>query len=86
MKKMLLIVCCLLLWTSCAAAAPYHGEVKWMKLPDGALCGEVWYNDRLFYRLTLLLDGARPVTGFADGHTIFIAPDLRNGCFVLTLQ
>ena len=85
-KIMTLVLFLLVLWPHLALAAPISGEFKWMHLADGAVCSEIWYNDALVWRVILLTDGARPVTGLYDSRTIFIAPDIRDGCFIIQIQ
>lgn len=54
---------------------------------DGATCGELWVNDKLIWRVAVLSDDAKPVTGgFAGANTTFIVPDIVHGMFLLRVK
>ncbi len=66
-----------------ASEADFKLNVSFVRQNDGTTSGELWYNDHVIWRLTLLADGAGTVTGHTEQNTTFIAPDLSHGFFLL---
>jgi len=82
----ILIVAFALMFPQQASAAAFTMNIQLMHQEDGMACGELWYNQKLIWRLALLNDGAKPVYGSYNAATTFIAPDIINGCFVIKVQ
>lgn len=85
------IICVLLvvfglLWTVQALASGFTLNIQVMRQDDGTTCGELWYNDKVIWRLALLTDGAKPVSGSHPVATTLIAPDIINGMFLIKVQ
>lgn len=68
-----------------AAELQFKFNVGFVRQNDGTTSGELWYNDQVIWRLTLLADGAEMVTGNIDKNTTFIAPDISKGFFLLKI-
>ena len=76
----------IILYPSSGLAADINFNINIMR-QDGATCGEVWFNDRLVWRLALLSDGAKPVTGgFVGTNTTWVIPDILHGMFVVKVE
>jgi hypothetical protein len=75
----------LLIWPSGASAADRSVNLRFC-LQDGMASTELWYKDQVVWRLVLLSDDARPVAGFYDDKTIYLAPYVNNGLFTIKLQ
>ncbi|HWR09855.1 hypothetical protein [Sporomusa sp.] len=74
------------LYPSSALAAEFSFNIN-IARQDGATCGELWLNDRLVWRLALLSDGAKPVSGgFNGANTTLVIPDIVNGMFVVKVE
>jgi len=88
MRKALwiLFVVGMLVWPSNVFAAGFTLNVQLMRQEDGTTCGELWYNDKVVWRLNLLADGAKPVSGLYSAQTTLIAPDIINGLFLIKVQ
>lgn len=69
-----------------ALAAEFKVNINVVRQDDGATSTEFWYNDRVIWRLTLLADGAKPVSTGASSQTTFVTPDIVNGLFLLKVQ
>lgn len=80
----LLLALCLL-WPAAASAGEAKVNIAFLRQDDGTTIGELWYNDRVVWRLRLLGDGAQPVTGASGPRTTVVAPDLDNGLFLLKI-
>jgi len=52
----------------------------------GMICGELWYDNQLIWRLAVLTDGSRPAGGTHDTRTILITPDIDQGMFFLRVD
>ncbi|MDF2568868.1 MAG: hypothetical protein K0R55_472 [Sporomusa sp.] len=82
----LLLSMMIVLYPSSALAADFSFNVNVMR-QDGATCGELWFNDKLVWRLALLSDGAKPVSsGFNGTNTTLVIPDIVNGMFVVKVE
>ena len=66
-----------------AQAAGMGMGVTVSRQEDGSACGEVWYDNRVLWRVRIVGDGARAAAGTGDGCTTVVAPDVRAGMFVL---
>jgi len=76
----------LLLWPSCAAAAAFKMDISIVRLDDGTIRGELWYDNRLLWRVELVADGATPVTGGPPGTTTSVVPDIVDGMLLLKVN
>ena len=83
--SILLIVFTLSL-TNQASAASFTLNINIARQDDGTTCGELWYNQQVIWRLAFLADGAKPVSGYYQTRTTFIAPDIINGLFLIKIQ
>ncbi|MGL5514793.1 MAG: hypothetical protein ACRDBM_16385 [Sporomusa sp.] len=82
----LLLSTILTLYPSSAQAADFSFNVNILR-QDGATCGELWLNNKLIWRLALLPDGAKPVSGgFNSASTTLVIPDIINGMFVVKIE
>jgi|GEM_PF-651485 len=82
----LLLSTILTLYPSSAQAADFSFNVNILR-QDDATCGELWLNNKLVWRLALLSDGAKPVSGgFNSASTTFVIPDIVNGMFVVKIE
>ena len=61
-------------------------NVAIVRLDDGITSAELVYNDQVIWRLTLLSDGAKPVSSSNGAHTTVIVPDIIDGCFLLKVN
>jgi len=88
MRKVIwiLFVVCALVWPHKALAAGFTLNIQVMRHDDGTTCSELWYNDKVVWRLALLADGAKPVSGAYNATTTLIAPDIINGLFLIKIQ
>lgn len=85
------VVCILLMlvaviWPSPVLAAGFTLNLHVVRQEDGTTCGELWYNQKVIWRLALLAGGAKPVSGSYHTVTTLIAPDIINGLFVIKVQ
>lgn len=69
-----------------AEAAECRLGVQISRQEDGGISGELWYNSQLLWRVAVMADGARPVTGKQDTRTIWITPQLDQGMFFLRVD
>ena len=67
-------------------AAEFTLNIQVMRQEDGTTCSELWYKDKVVWRLALLADGAKPVSGSYNATTTLIAPDIINGLFLIKVQ
>jgi len=72
-----------LLSPASASAAELKISVALSRADDGAAIGELWYNDRVVWRLRIVSDGAQPVAGRSGGSTTVVVPDMESGMFLL---
>jgi len=88
MRKVIwiLFVVCALVWPSKVLAAGFTLNIQVMRQEDGITCSELWYNDKVVWRLALLSDGAKPVSGSYSRATTLVAPDIINGLFLIKVQ
>lgn len=75
-----------LLWPSSASAADVKFNVSIIRQEDGTTFGELWYNERVIWRLKVCSDGVEPVTGRNGANTTVVIPDVVNGLFVLKVH
>lgn len=85
------IVCIMLLmlisfFPQYAAAQDIKFNIAIVRLDDGITSAEILYNDQVIWRLTLLSDGAKPVSSSNGVHTTVIVPDIIDGCFLLKVN
>lgn len=73
-------------WSSPALAADFKVNLNVVRQDDGTTSTEFWYNDRVVWRLTLLTDGAKPVSTGNASNITFVTPDIVNGLFLLKVQ
>ncbi|GMB02174.1 hypothetical protein [Pelosinus sp. IPA-1] len=76
----------MLIWPNVVLAAEYMLNINIIKQEDGTTCTEFWYDNQMVWRIALLADGAKPVAGFPNTKTTFIAPDIRDGLFMIKVQ
>lgn len=69
-----------------AFAAGFNMNINISRLEDGTTCGELWFNNKVLWRLQVLTDGARPVTSGKSGNTTLITPDIVNGLFLIKIN
>lgn len=86
-----LIICLLLsLWIllipATAAAADWNLNITMTREKDGSLCGELWYNNDMLWRLRILADDAMPVSGGQETRATTVAPDIVHGLFLLKIH
>jgi hypothetical protein len=84
---LLILLSSLLFCTTPAQAAEldFKLNVSFARQNDGTTSGELWYNDHVIWRLTLLADDAGMVTSQTEKNTTFVAPDISNGFFLLKI-
>ena len=80
------IACVLLCQTATAAAAPFKVGFSITRPDDGVVCSELTYNDQVVWRVQLLCDGAKPVSGGGGGQTTIVVPDIVNGIFMVKID
>jgi len=81
-----LFVVGVLAWPRNVLAAGFTLNMQVTRQDDGTTCSELWYNDKVVWRLALQADGAKPVSGSYNAMTTFIAPDIINGLFLIKVQ
>lgn len=88
MRRFLVILALILTisWPSPALAADFKVNLNVVRQDDGTTSTEFWYNDKVVWRLTLLADGAKPVSAGGSSSTTFVTPDIINGLFLLKVQ
>lgn len=69
-----------------AYAADLKVGVSFARQADGSTLGELWYGDKVVWRLKLACDGVRPVAGMNGGNTTVITPDVVRGLFLLKVE
>ncbi len=81
------ILCVLLVFAllapATASAAEFNFNIAVSRLDDGTTTGELWFNDRVVWRLRIASDGAQPVTGPAGSGTTVVVPEVAGGMFLL---
>ena len=85
------VICILLMvltlgWPNQVSAAEFSLNVNILRQDDGTTCGELWYNQKVVWRLVFLADGVKPVSGSYHTSTTLIAPDIINGLFLIKIQ
>jgi hypothetical protein len=48
--------------------------------------GELWYNEKVIWRVALSPDGAKPASTSSSAPTTVVSPDLMDGFFILKIQ
>lgn len=81
----ILLVSVVLMWPNTVQAADLV-NINVLRQEDGTTWGELWYKNQMVWRLAILTDGAKPVSGFHSARTTFIAPDLSDGFFLLKIE
>lgn len=71
---------------SVAFAADWKLNINVSHLADGTTYGELLIDNKVVWRLEVLADGARPVTGGSRSNTTIIAPDIVNGMLKIKLS
>ena len=66
-----------------ASAAGFSMNVAVSRQEDGTTVGELWYNNRVVWRLRIVGEGAEPVAGQAGSGTTVVVPDIESGLFLL---
>ncbi len=66
-----------------ASAAGFSVNVAVSRQDDGTTVGELWYNDRVVWRLRIVGEGVQPVAGQTGGGTTVVVPDIEKGLFLL---
>ena len=69
-----------------ALASGFMMNVQVIRQDDGTTSGELWYNDKVVWRLSILTDGAKPVSGSHNAATTLIIPDIINGMLLIKIQ
>lgn len=84
-RKWLVVSAFLLAFLTAPAAecADFKLNVGVVRQNDGSTSGELWYNDQVIWRLTLLADGAQAVSSGRQQNTTYLLPDFTNGFWVL---
>lgn len=82
----LLVACVLLGLPASAAAAPFKVGFSITRPDEGVVCSELTYNDEIIWKIQLLSDGARPVSGGGSGQTTIIVPDIAHGLFAIKIN
>ncbi len=72
-----------LLAPATASAAEFKFNVAVSRQDDGTTPGELWYNDRVLWRVRLAGDGAQPVSSPAGVNTTVVVPEVEGGMFLL---
>lgn len=86
-RSILYIIIVILLWMAkpVEAAGTTFG-VRLGNNVDGSFSSEFIYNNQIFWRIAVLVDGSTPVFAFGDRSTTFVIPAIENGCFVLKVR
>lgn len=74
-----------LLWPAPASAGDGKINIAFIRQEDGTSIGELWYNDKVVWRLKLVGDAAEPVAGTAGTRTTVVVPDIDEGLFMLRI-
>lgn len=84
----LLLVVVLVGWSQVtyAAAFDFNVNINISRQNDGTTCGELWYNNQVVWRIAILADGAKPVSGGSASNTVFVVPDVVNGMFMIKVD
>jgi hypothetical protein len=72
-----------LLAPATASAAEFSFNIAVSRQDDGTTTGELWYNDRVVWRIKLASDDAQPVSGPSASGTMVVAPEVESGMFLL---
>lgn len=82
----MLLACSLLGLPATTAAAPVAIGFSFAMPGDGIVCSELIYNGQVVWRIQLLSDGAKPVTGGNSGQTTIVVPDIVYGLFTVKIN
>lgn len=66
-----------------AQAAEFKLNLTVVRQPEGATVGELWFNDRILWRIRLMSDDAQPAATIGPSQTIVVVPDIDDGLFKL---
>ncbi len=77
------LLMCALLAPATASAAEFSLSVAVSRQDDGTTTGELWFNDRVVWRLRIASDDAQPVSVPAGSRTTVVVPDVEGGLFLL---
>ena len=61
-------------------------NIQLIRQDDGTTCGQLWYNDKIVWRVALMADGVRSVSVSNHAETTLITPDIINGLFLIKVQ
>ena len=61
-------------------------NIQIMRQNDSTTWGEIWYNDKIIWRVALLTGGVIPVVGSNRGETTLLTPDVMDGLFLIKVQ
>lgn len=88
MRRLILVLAlvALTLWPNQALAAEFKVNINVVRQDDGATSTELWYNDRVIWRVLVRPDAVKPVSTGGYSDTTIIMPDIVNGMFVLKVQ
>lgn len=88
MRYVFALCLCLLLFAQpvTAWAADFNFHVQFGRADDGNVSGEVFFNNKLVWRLRLLTDGARPVSSGRDDRTTFLSPHIAHGLLLIKIS
>ncbi len=88
MKKLLCIclLAVILSWPVGVSAAGFRVNINVLRQDDGSTLGELWYNEKVIWRVALSPDGAKPASTSSSAPTTVVSPDLMDGFFILKIQ
>ena len=75
-----------LLYAGPAEAGDSRFNISIVRRDDGTTLGELWYNEKIIWRIRVSSDGAEPVTGQTGAGTTVIVPDISGGQFLLKMR
>lgn len=81
-----LLACLLFGLPATAAAAPFKIGFSVTRPEDGVVCSELTYNDAIIWKIQLLSDGTKPVSGGNSGQTTIVVPDIVHGLFTIKVN
>ncbi|MEG6587018.1 hypothetical protein [Dendrosporobacter sp. 1207_IL3150] len=73
-------------WPVTVSAASFRINVSIAKQDDGSTLGELWYNEKVVWRLAFSPDGAQPASTSSSAPTTVVTPDIVNGFFVFKVK
>lgn len=75
-----------IIWPNTVFASSFNMNLHFLRQEDGTACGELWYNDRIVWRLEFLSDGSRPALSTPNVNTTSIIPDIVDGLFIIKVK